>query len=72
MEHFRGIPNKLLTHNIRKDPKKKKIRLIQCSSGYMRRKKSEKEKQGIRGPLNGEYLEVLEVSFPSFKGKTFF
>lgn len=32
----------------------------------------EKEKQHIRGPLSGEYLEVLKVSFPSFKGKTFF
>ena len=29
---------KLLTHNIQKDPKKK-IRLIQCFSSYMRKKR---------------------------------
>lgn len=36
MKCFSGIPNKPFTHNIQKDHKK--IRLIQCSSGYMSRK----------------------------------
>lgn len=68
VQNISGGYQTLLTHNIQKDPLKK-IRLIQCSSGYMRRKKNAMEKQDIRGLLNGEYLEILKTSFLSSKGK---
>lgn len=49
MEHFSEIPDKPLTQNIQKDPKK--IRLIQCSLLYEQEER-EVEKQDIRGALS--------------------
>lgn len=36
-----------------------------------KQEKGEMETQDIRGALNVQYLEVLKVSFPSFKGEIF-